>query len=89
MVYDFVRKRLSKLMGNRLTDNNPNIADLSDNNRPTKIAERFTELYDNQWSDAFEYINTYFQSETKTIEILLCILKVIFIAFHFNYNNCY
>ena len=45
---------LSKLMGSRLTDNNPNIADLSDPNRPTKIAEFYTELYDNQWTDAYD-----------------------------------
>lgn len=33
--------RLSRIMGSKLTDNNPAIADLSDQNRPTKIAERF------------------------------------------------
>ncbi|XP_060571873.1 uncharacterized protein LOC132730042 [Ruditapes philippinarum] len=69
------KTRLSKAMGVRLTDNNPNIADLSDRNRPTKLAERFTELYDNQWTDAFECIYKYCHSETKTIDILLYILQ--------------
>jgi hypothetical protein len=67
-------------MGVRLTDNNPNIADLSDRNRPTKLAERFTELYDNQWTDAFECIYKYCHSEIKTIDILLYILQVCYIV---------
>lgn len=61
-------------MGQKLTDNNPNIADLSDKNRPTKLAERFTELYDNQWTDAFE--NLYSGDERETISKLLGILFV-------------
>lgn len=31
-------------MGQRLTDNNPDIADLSDANRPTKLAEKYKVL---------------------------------------------
>ena len=60
-------------MGQKLTDNNPNIADLSDRNRPTKLAERYTELYDNQWTDAFEII--YNNNDNETIGLLLHILK--------------
>lgn len=66
-------------MGDRLTDNNPNIADLSDKNRPTKLAERYAELYDNQWTEAFEVLVKYFQTEERTIEILVEILQVILI----------
>lgn len=62
-------------MGQKLTDNNPNIADLSDQNRPTKLAERFTELYDNQWTDAFEILDN--GNEKETIGTLFKILKVI------------
>lgn len=61
-------------MGQKLTDNNPNIADLSDKNRPTKLAERYTELYDNQWTDAFEIIDD--GDDEKTIKILKQILQV-------------
>ena len=60
-------------MGQKLTDNNPNIADLSDMNRPTKLAERYTELYDNQWTDAFEIINN--NNDNETIGLLLHLLK--------------
>jgi hypothetical protein len=49
---------LSKVTGGNLTLDNPNIADLSDENRPTKLAEEFSELYDNEWTDTFEILKT-------------------------------
>lgn len=61
-------------MGQKLTDNNPNIADLSDKNRPTKLAERYSELYDNQWTDAFEEI--FSGDEKETVDTLLRLLYV-------------
>ena len=61
-------------MGQKLTDANPNIADLSDLNRPTKLTERYTELYDNQWTDAYDLIDN--GDESVTIEALLAILRV-------------
>jgi hypothetical protein len=64
-------------MGDRLTDNNPNITDLSDRNRPTKLAEKCAELYDNQWTDAFEILEPYFPNDEAVIEALLHILQVI------------
>ncbi|XP_045203599.2 uncharacterized protein LOC123556730 [Mercenaria mercenaria] len=69
------KTRLSRLMGKKLADNNPDIADLSDKNRPTKLAERYAELYDNEWTDAFEVFNEYFEKEQKSIEMLLVVLK--------------
>lgn len=63
-------------MGDRLMDNNPNIADLSDKNRPTKLAERYAELYDNQWTEAFEVLVKYFKTEGRTIGTLVEILQV-------------
>ncbi|KAH3806455.1 hypothetical protein DPMN_134776 [Dreissena polymorpha] len=65
--------RLSALMSVKLRDNNPNIADLSDQFRPTKLAEMFSELYDNEWTDAFTVINTGL-SERQTITFLLDII---------------
>jgi hypothetical protein len=35
--------------GMKMRDNNPGIADLSDPNRPEKIAEQFREIYNNAW----------------------------------------
>ncbi|XP_052263362.1 filamin A-interacting protein 1-like isoform X2 [Dreissena polymorpha] len=69
------KTRLSKLMGQKLTDNNPNITDLSDQNRPMKLGERFSELYDNEWTDAFEVLRSIYKDEKTTVLTLLTILK--------------
>ena len=64
--------RLSALAGSKLTDGNANIADLSDENRPTKLSERYSELYDNEWTEAF----TYFSTEKKMKEEEVCSILV-------------
>ncbi|XP_069131550.1 uncharacterized protein [Argopecten irradians] len=46
--------RLSKIAGTKLVHGNPAITDLSDPNRPTKLSEKHSELYDNEWTDALE-----------------------------------
>lgn len=63
-------------MGNKLSDNNPDIADLSDQNRPTKLAEKYQEIYDNQWTVAFEKVEEEFHDERKSISILKELLEV-------------
>lgn len=63
-------------MSEKLTDNNPNITDLSDMNRPTKIAERFTELYNNEWTEAFETLETHTEKQVSNIKVLLMVTKV-------------
>lgn len=62
--------RLSKLTGARLTDNNSNIADLSDTNRPTKLAEAFKELYDNEWTEAYEALEKAEKQEDVALKCL-------------------
>ncbi|KAK3579950.1 hypothetical protein CHS0354_033468 [Potamilus streckersoni] len=47
-------QRLSMVAADRIKMGNPEIADLSDPNRPMKLAEEFNNLYSNAWSDAFE-----------------------------------
>ncbi|CAG2202504.1 unnamed protein product [Mytilus edulis] len=51
-----LEKRLNEAAGNKLRDNNPNIADLSDINRPTSLAEKFSSLYTDEYTDAIEVI---------------------------------
>ena len=46
--------RLSSLAGDKLTKGNPAITDLGDPNRPMKIAEKYSELYDNEWTDTID-----------------------------------
>ena len=70
-------KRLSKLAGVKMTAGNPNIADLSDPNRPTKISEYFSNLYDNEWTEAYEQIANW-KSEKDRCALLLNVLQVNF-----------
>ncbi|XP_053392094.1 uncharacterized protein LOC128554805 [Mercenaria mercenaria] len=71
---EHTKTRLSESMGAKLTDNNPNIADLSDKNRPTKLSERFQEIYDNEWTDAFEVFVSDRSDDEKAVSVLLSIL---------------
>lgn len=61
----------------RLCDNNPNIQDLSDTKRPTKIVEAFGELYDNEWTNALEDLLKTQLLEREAIDTLAGILKVL------------
>jgi hypothetical protein len=69
---------LSKVASDKLTNNNPNIADLSDENRAFRVGEKLSELYSNEWSDAYEELTEGGRrSDIQAINILLEILKVI------------
>ena len=76
--------RLSAMMGAKLRDNNPAITDLNDPNRPMKIGEQFSEMYENEWTDAFlnlldmksDVNDGACINEEEAIEILLNILRV-------------
>lgn len=67
--------RLSKMVGDKIRDGNPDITDLSDPNRPTEIGKNFSELYDNEWSDAFEEMNL--KDDDRRVRTLLLIMEVI------------
>jgi len=67
---------LSKLAGDRLVADNPNITDLSDKNRPTKLGEMFNELYDNEWTNAFEGLAKAGYDDGEAIDTLFLTLKV-------------
>ncbi|KAL5011704.1 hypothetical protein ScPMuIL_010255 [Solemya velum] len=71
---DDMATRMSKMASHKLHTNNPNVADLNDDNRPSKIAEKFSELYDNQWTEAFEELSR-IMSEIDTIYMLLRIVR--------------
>lgn len=67
--------RLSTIAGSKLTHNNPGIADLSDKNRPQKLGEYFSELYDNEWTEAVSGL-TEGHGEEVAIHLLRDVLKV-------------
>nr|XP_034303996.1 uncharacterized protein LOC105337427 isoform X3 [Crassostrea gigas] len=69
--------RLSQAASRSLMHNNPNIADLSDKNRPTKIGERFEQLFDNEWSDAHEILKSTI-SEREIYMILIEVVKDVY-----------
>ncbi|XP_060080922.1 uncharacterized protein LOC132560277 [Ylistrum balloti] len=67
--------RLSVMAGARLTDDNPSIIDLSDPFRPSKLAEMFSRLYDDEWTNAYETLmNQFSLEETEAIQQLLSVV---------------
>lgn len=64
----------SKEAGERLRKDNPNLTDLSDANRPTKLAEKHSELYDNEWTDAFEELQK--KCHLADREAVKCLLEI-------------
>nr|XP_022326042.1 uncharacterized protein LOC111125994 isoform X4 [Crassostrea virginica] len=70
--------RLSALAGDRLRLNNPGIADLSDEYRPNKLAEKFSELYDNEWTEFYEDLEKPGSTEKQTIGQLLNLIQEIY-----------
>lgn len=67
--------RLSVMAGTRLTDGNPAVLDISDPYRPTKLAEMFAQLYDDEWTNAYETLmNQFSLDETEAIQQLLSVV---------------
>lgn len=63
-------------MGRQLEEGNPQITNLNDPNRPQKIGEMFVSVYDNEWSDAFSFLDNSGLGLRDITDILLGILKV-------------
>ncbi|XP_061164346.1 cingulin-like [Saccostrea echinata] len=70
--------RLTETASQSMRSKNPNVTDLSDPNRPLKIAEKYSELYDNQWTNAIENLECIGVEEEKGIKILLDIITTIY-----------
>ncbi|XP_052279466.1 uncharacterized protein LOC127877546 isoform X2 [Dreissena polymorpha] len=69
--------RLSRIAADHLMDNNPDIADLSDQNRATNLDEQFGEIYCNEWTVAFDSLTERFKkTDRESIALLLKILKL-------------
>ncbi|XP_061164621.1 uncharacterized protein LOC133173650 [Saccostrea echinata] len=77
-----LKNRLSKVAGEKLRDNNPSIADLSDINRPTKLAEYFKELYDNEWTSAYDVLHKKWQLRNEE-DIVKKLGKMLKMAYEF------
>ena len=66
---------LSAIASSQNRNNKSDILDLSDQNRPTKIAEKMSDLYDNAWTNAYEELEDNME-EKEIIQRLLHIFKV-------------
>lgn len=74
-----LKTRLSKVAGEKLRENNPVTVDLSDINRPTNLADRFSELYDNEWTKALDDLNSVKEEHGEgNIKLLADILEATF-----------
>ncbi|XP_056013446.1 uncharacterized protein LOC130052437 isoform X2 [Ostrea edulis] len=71
--------RLTEVAGAKLTTNIPAITNLGDENRPLKLSEKFSQLYDDEWCDSFEEILSNGLDEVYSIAFLL---RVVMSAFH-------
>ncbi|XP_065930927.1 uncharacterized protein [Magallana gigas] len=74
--------RLSRIAGAKLTNNNPHIADLSDDNRPTKLAEKFGQLYDDAWTDSLEEL-TEVETKLEDTVAISFLLRIVMTAYQF------
>jgi hypothetical protein len=68
--------RLSTQTAAHVLDNNPNVSDLSDPNRPQKLGEHLSQIYDDQWTDATEGLEKLGKNEEDILQTLLDILVV-------------
>ncbi|XP_062601177.1 uncharacterized protein LOC134262871 [Saccostrea cucullata] len=75
--------RLSRFASQQLTEGNPNIADLSDTHRPTRLGEMYSQLFDDEWSEAFEALKPTTKEDEdeiypNTLTLLQMIVKDVF-----------
>ena len=74
---------MSKIAGIQLTKGNSDIVDLSDVNRPTKLAEKWSSLYTDEWTEAYDQLNNSVKNEDCNIEKELCNIAMV------HTNDCY
>lgn len=65
-----------------MTSKNPDIADLNDDNRPTKLAEKFGQLYDDAWTDSMEEL-TGVETRLNDREAISFLLRIVMVLFTF------
>ncbi|XP_052794436.1 uncharacterized protein LOC128227706 [Mya arenaria] len=70
---DQALNRLSDIQCRLLKQGNPDIADLSDDNRPTNLGQNFKGLYEDEWTDALTFLTESRKkriSDEKAVETL-------------------
>lgn len=75
--------RLSKIAGIKLTSDNPDIDDFNDDNRPSKLAEKFGQVYDDPWTDAIEEL-TGMETRLDERTAISFILRIVMVLLNFS-----
>lgn len=75
---DKLLSRLSSLTAAQVMANNPTITDLSDPNRPEKLGEQMSLLYDDQWTDATESLADLKLDDDAVVRTLLDVLIAVY-----------
>lgn len=68
--------RLSEMMGKQMKNNNPVITDLNDPDRPLRIVEKFSNVFENEWTDTIDEIELVTGNEIAAIKILRSVVIV-------------
>ena len=70
--------RISELSSRLLKSGNSDVTELSDPNRPMKLAEELNGCYDNEWTDAYEALTEEKnKKDEEAIDMLYAMLQVI------------
>ncbi|KAL3879562.1 hypothetical protein ACJMK2_031856 [Sinanodonta woodiana] len=72
------RDRREQKRSHGQTENNPNPVHPHDTYRPAILLEQFTELFDNEWTRAFQYLTKDDLHQEQTVRTLLNILQEIY-----------
>lgn len=75
---DKLLTRLSSITASQVIANNPTITDLSDPNRPEKLGEQMSLVYDDQWTDATEALADLKFDDNAVVKTLLDLLIAIY-----------
>lgn len=82
---------MSQVAGNKLKDGNPAIADLGDANRPSKLGEKLSSLYTEEWVEAFEQIKLQpaYREKDKEGEICKLLLHIFVVSKRDKIAKCF
>ena len=72
--------RLSKMIAERALDRNDGVSKLEENS-PMKLAEKFRDIYDNEYTEAFEELNMK-HGETRTKKLTKQLLDILEVRLH-------
>ena len=76
---------MSKIAGIQLTKGNSDIVELGDVNRPTKLAEKWSSLYIDEWIEAYDQLSLNISNKNADckIEKELCYIAMVHTNAHY------